>query len=165
MIENQHQSNLRIGRTTVAGMGYFITKCVHDQNIVVLYEPEIAVILINSFQWMITHYYMKVGGFAIMPEHYHLILAATGSKSLSQLMRSINQYSGRKINSLLHRSGKFWAEGFYDHAFRIRRDYEIQIKYIHDNPVKKGLCKNPEEYLFSSANNRYNEIVDWDWFL
>ena len=67
MIVYPHRSRLRPGRTSVAGMGYFITKCVHNPNLVALNQPEIAKILIDSFQWMITHDYTKVGGFVIMP--------------------------------------------------------------------------------------------------
>lgn len=29
----------------------------------------------------------------------------------------------------------------------------LKLKYMHDNPVKAGLCNFPEEYLFSSARN------------
>ena len=29
--------------------------------------------------------------------------------------------------------------------------YQQKLQYIHYNPVKKGLCKNPEDYHYSSA--------------
>ncbi len=34
--------------------------------------------------------------------------------------------------------------------------YWQKIDYIHDNPVKAGLCKYPEEYKYSSA--KYYEL-------
>jgi putative transposase len=160
-----HRSNLRKGRASVSGVGYFISKCILHKDKILLNDPEIAKIVIKTFQWMISNKYIKIDGFIIMPDHYHIIMAVSGTKSLSNTMRSINQYSAKKINTHLHRSGRFWEEGFFDHALRNLQDYEMAIKYLHDNPVKTGLCSSPDEYLFSSVNKQYNNIVDWDWFL
>jgi len=165
MIVLPHRSNLRKGRASIAGIGYFITKCILHKDKILLNDPEIAKIIIETFQWMVSHSYIKIGGFIIMPDHYHLIMAVLGTKSLSNTMRSIDQYSAKKINTHLHRSGRFWEEGFFDHSLRNLQDYEVAIKYIHDNPVKTGLCSSPDKYLFSSANKQYYNIVDWDWFL
>jgi putative transposase len=101
----------------------------------------------------------------IMPDHFHLILAVIGSKSLSDIMKSIDQFTANKINKKVHQAGPFWEEGFYDRAIRNRKDYESRIKYIHENPVKSGFCESPEEYIFSSANSKYSNLVDLDWFL
>jgi REP-associated tyrosine transposase len=160
-----HQSNLRKGRSFVKGMGYFITKCTLHPKLIFINKPEIALILIECFKWIESNNFFKIDGFVIMPDHYHLIIANTGSKSLSELMRSLDQFSAKRINTILRRSGKFWEDGFYDHTIRNRLDYETKIKYIHDNPVKKGLCDSSEDYLFSSANNQYNNLVNWEWFL
>ena len=32
-----------------------------------------------------------------------------------------------------------------------------KLKYIHNNPVKAGLVKRPEDYIYSSARNYINK--------
>ena len=40
-----------------------------------------------------------------------------------------------------------------------------KIDYIHSNPVKVGLCKNPKEYKYSSADFYRNGIKRWDFLV
>lgn len=37
-----------------------------------------------------------------------------------------------------------------------------KLNYIHNNPVKAGLCKYPEEYKYSSARFYLCNEKDWD---
>jgi len=46
---------------------------------------------------------------------------------------------------------KIWQTGFYDFNIFSREKLNEKLKYIHYNPVKAGLCKEEEQYLFSSA--------------
>ena len=36
---------------------------------------------------------------------------------------------------------------------------QSKINYIHKNPVRAGIVINPEEYIYSSANQYYTGIV------
>ena len=57
------------------------------------------------------------------------------------------------------------AEHIYSQKF-----IEQKIKYIHKNPVRAGIVKHPEEYVYSSACNYADEdglldvtIIDFLW--
>ncbi|MDZ4758873.1 MAG: hypothetical protein SGJ10_12150 [Bacteroidota bacterium] len=40
---------------------------------------------------------------------------------------------------------------------------EQKLDYIHNNPVKKGLCELPEDYKYSSAAYyKLNDEKQWD---
>jgi hypothetical protein len=39
--------------------------------------------------------------------------------------------------------------------------YQQKLEYIHNNPVKAGLCLLPEEYKYSSA--KFYELNENDW--
>jgi putative transposase len=43
-----------------------------------------------------------------------------------------------------------WQKRFWDHVIRDERDFETHVDYVHWNPVKHGLVKNPEEWEQSS---------------
>jgi len=100
-----------------------------------------------------------------MPDHYHLIRALAGKKSLSEILRSIDHFSVRKINLFLSRTGKLWEDGFYDHAIRNQDDFREIVEYIHNNPVKNGLAESTDEYPYSSCNPKYIDMVNGEWFI
>jgi putative transposase len=47
--------------------------------------------------------------------------------------------------------GEIWEKSFYDRRVRDWEEYSAFRKYIHRNPVKRGLALTPEEYLYGSA--------------
>jgi hypothetical protein len=98
-----------------------------------------------------------------MPDHYHLIIALGKVVPLERVMMSINRFTAGQINKILHRTGAFWEEGYYDHAIRDRKDFDVILEYVHQNPVMAGLIHHPKEWLFSTANPRFADLIDWDW--
>jgi putative transposase len=91
--------------------------------------------------------------FVIMPDHMHLILIPRG-RNISECMKAIKGFAARKINSLLGRSGSVWQSGFYDYVLDSEEKVLTRMRYIEDNPVRKGLAISPEDYSYSSAKHR-----------
>jgi putative transposase len=134
MIEKPHQSNLRKGRFSQLNSAYFVTKCVLDKDRLILNSEMTAPIIINTLKWMVEHGFIRLGGFVIMDDHYHLIMALVGNKSLAQPIASIDRYSAMEINHLLGYTGKVWQTGYHDHAIRNYEDYLDILHYIHNIP-------------------------------
>jgi len=61
---------------------------------------------------------------------------------------------------------RFWqAGGGYDRNFETPEAIHNAINYIHNNPVKKGLVANPEDWKYSSYNAWQNDgkgVLDID---
>jgi REP element-mobilizing transposase RayT len=57
-----------------------------------------------------------------------------------------------KINHFLGRSGTVWAADYYDRLIRDEDHYYKCRSYIRKNPVKAGLCDEPQDWEFSSAS-------------
>ena len=47
--------------------------------------------------------------------------------------------------------GTKWQKDFYDHVIRKSEDIAVQVRYILDNPVRKGLVPTWEEYPFKGS--------------
>ena len=47
---------------------------------------------------------------------------------------------------------KVWQEDYFDRFIRDERHFAQAIAYIHENPVKAGLCRHASEWPWSSAN-------------
>ena len=114
-----------------------------------------AVFFGRKLQW----YYLL--SFVIMPDHMHLIIIPR-SKNISECMKSIKGFSARKINLRLRGNGPLWQSGFYDYILDTEEKVLSKMRYIEDNPVRKGLATYPHDYSYSSA--KYRTETDFDEF-
>jgi len=83
--------------------------------------------------------------FVIMPDHMHLIIIPR-DKNISECMKSIKGFSARRINSVLDRKGSIWQNGFYGYILDSEEKVLSRMRYIEDNPVRKGMVTRPEGY-------------------
>lgn len=106
-----------------------------------------AVLFGKKQQW----YYLL--SFVIMPDHMHLVIIPK-DKNISECMKSIKGFSARQINRVLNRKGSIWQVGFYDYVLDSEEKVLTRMKYVEDNPLRKGLVNRSEDYEYSSINHR-----------
>jgi REP element-mobilizing transposase RayT len=87
----------------------------------------------------------------VMPEHVHLLLTPLRDEKgwpcgLPAILKALKGTSARSINQLLGSSGSVWQEESFDHVPRSQGSFEEKLEYIRQNPVRRGLVKNPEDY-------------------
>ncbi len=88
-----------------------------------------------------------VTGYVVMPEHVHLLVSEPECGEFASAIQAVKQSVSRK---LIGGREHFWQTRYYD--FNIW-NYEKKIeklKYIHRNPVKRGLVSHPSEWKWSS---------------
>lgn len=88
---------------------------------------------------------------AIMPNHYHLLLEIDDPENMSAMMAGLHlaytKYYHRKYQS----AGYLWQGRFKMQPIQ-KEDYLLACgRYIERNPVRKGLVHSAQEYEFSSA--------------
>ncbi|NQZ58286.1 MAG: transposase [Lentisphaeraceae bacterium] len=49
--------------------------------------------------------------------------------------------------------GKVWQIEYWDRFIRNEKHFAQAVNYIHENPVKAGLCHHPKEWRWSSAED------------
>ncbi|MEI6408554.1 MAG: hypothetical protein WCR52_04185 [Bacteroidota bacterium] len=72
------------------------------------------------------------------------------------VMKLINGATAVQANRILGRSGKFWAEGYFDRYIRDEKHLFDSINYTLYNPVKAGICKDWRDYQFSYLANGFD---------
>ncbi len=87
----------------------------------------------------------------VMPNHVHVLLTPMGDYTLSSILHSWKSWSAKVINTRLGRSGALWMPEYFDRAIRDQEHFDRVVRYIHENPVKAGLCSVADEYRLSSA--------------
>ncbi|MEA3488918.1 MAG: transposase [Candidatus Omnitrophota bacterium] len=162
MIKLYHQNKLRKARIYDSKYPYFMTICAYNMQDVLTKEcvPEIFV---ESIKWFIANSVILNLGFVIMPNHLHWAFAIRGDGKLDNIMREFKGYTARKIKKLSDIKQKIWQKGYYDHSLRDMKDFKIKLEYMHNNPVRKGIVDKAENYLYSTANERYKGLIDWEY--
>src|SRR5271157_163443 len=101
-----------------------------------------------------------VYGYVVMPEHVHLLVSEPERGVLADALKSLKQgvsrrlVAGGALKPGVGLSGDFpqhfWQKRYYDFNVRNYRQFVEKLRYIHRNPVKRGLCERPEDWEYSS---------------
>lgn len=92
---------------------------------------------------------LKLHAFSLMPNHYHL-LVETPMGNLSRAMRHLNHVYTQRFNRLTGRDGHLFR-GRYKSVLVEEDAYLVELlRYIHLNPVRAGIVKNPEQHEWTS---------------
>jgi putative transposase len=96
-------------------------------------------------------------GYVVMPEHFHLLVTEPQVGDPSTAMQSVKQrYAQRVVPRRRWRdpgqqsSMPIWQPRFYDFNVWTEHKRIEKLRYMHRNPVKRGLVEAPEQWLWSS---------------
>ena len=116
-------------------------------------SPAICTLFLKTLEKARLRFSLSVYGYVIMPEHIHLLLSEPGSGTLAEAIHFLKLSSAkpRQSSSARHGDpGHFWQKRYYDRNLRSYSDLMEKLRYIHRNPVKRELCRNPGDWPWSS---------------
>jgi putative transposase len=93
-------------------------------------------------------YGLCVYGYVVMPEHVHLLVSEPECGDLAHAMQSLKQGVARTL--ALRAAEPFWLERYYDFNVWSEKKFVEKLRYIHRNPVTRGLVERPEDWPWSS---------------
>jgi putative transposase len=84
-----------------------------------------------------------------MPDHVHLFVSPMQDREqkLSRFMQCWKSSVTQRMRSQGF-SGPVWQAEFFDHLLRSNESLSEKWVYVRMNPVRAGLCKDPDEYPF-----------------
>jgi len=94
-------------------------------------------------------YGLYVTGYVVMPEHVHLLISEPERASLAVAIQMLKQIVSYQLHKLAA-GGPFWQARYYDFNVWSERKRIEKLRYIHRNPVKRGLVESPEQWAWSS---------------
>jgi putative transposase len=109
-------------------------------------------------------YRFVVVGYVVMPEHIHLLLTEPEVGNPSTVMQVLKQRTAHALLPKRKRRNprqrnlfgdetarrEFWQARFYDFNVWTTKKRVEKLRYIHRNPVKRGLVEAPEQWRWSS---------------
>jgi REP element-mobilizing transposase RayT len=139
-------------------------------------RKELRDIVVDSLNFCSEAKGLDLYAWVIMSNHVHLVASCKPPHRMSDFLRDFKKFTSKKIVEMIQkipesrkdwlldkfsfearrtgraRDYKFWTDG--NHAIDLDNsniDIIEKISYIHDNPVRAGLVRNADDYLYSSA--------------
>ena len=163
-------------RPNIAGGTYFITQVTY-QRIPWFCTDVGRKALREGIEHINKKYPFSIDAFILLPDHFHCLWTLPiNDRQLSLRLRLIKTYVTKHYISELgldrsispsrqkRAESNLWQRRFWEHLIRDERDFNTHCDYIHNNPVKHGLCLNSQDWQFSSIHRFIaQEIYPADW--
>jgi putative transposase len=147
-----------------AGYSHFITTSCYQRR-PLLGTPRSRDLFLEVMEQIRQRHQFVVVGYVVMPEHVHLlftepergnlslVLAALKQTFAHRLLRELRAKAGAQADSLWSTPlavGHVWQRRFYDFVVFTEKKRVEKLRYMHRNPVQRGLVLKPDEWLWSS---------------
>jgi putative transposase len=99
--------------------------------------------------------------FVVMPNHFHLLITPIPPVTIEKAVQFIKGGFSYRAKKELAFHGEIWQTSFYDRRVRDATEYARFRHYIHMNPVRRELAALPDEFPFSSAPLKLDEVPQW----
>jgi len=93
----------------------------------------------------------QVHEFALMPDHFHLLLTPAPDVSLEKAVQLLKGGFSFRLKRELGSNAEVWQEGFSEHRVKDAQDLERHAAYIRENPVRARLAEDAASYQYGSA--------------
>ncbi len=130
-----------------------------------------CLIFTESLNYCHQHKDLRINAFVIMPTHAHLIVFDVDFDNvrLNKTITAMRQYTGRQLGNYCQekmpavygqvigspgrkdRANQFWQQSKHPVAIWSEGFWRTKFDYLHDNPRRKGLVYEAEDWRFSSA--------------
>jgi REP element-mobilizing transposase RayT len=116
----------------------------------------------------IERYKHRIHAFCLMTNHLHFVIQV-GEVPLSPIIQNLSFRYTRYINKVKKSVGHLF-QGRYKAILIDADSYLLElVRYIHNNPIRNGLVRNPDQYQWSSHRAYLGaETLSWltsDWIL
>ncbi len=118
-----------------------------------LRPPERCDLFVEKLEQTRQRFSLRIYGFVVMPEHVHVLLSEPDRGRLADAIHSLKLAVAKSVPGLGTAPGEppqFWQKRYYDRNVRDHDEFVEKLRYIHRNPVKRGLVKRPEDWPWSS---------------
>jgi putative transposase len=169
----------RLKRIHESGQTHFLTFSCYQRR-PFLNAIKSRLVFESALERVRLRFSLRVSGYVVMPEHVHLLISepdgasfkpssglsgrvskpdgapfkpssglsgGESPRTLADAIKSLKQGVSRR---LIGEADHFWQKRYYDLNVRDHSQFMEKLRYIHRNPVKRGLCERPEEWRWSS---------------
>jgi putative transposase len=141
-----------------------------------------ADIVVESLKYCRKEKGLKIHAWCLMSNHIHLIISANGPATLSDILRDFKKFTSSQIINAIENnaqeSRKYWMLWLFRKAGQLNKrndtyqfwqqdNHPVQcdtndildtrLLYLHENPVRAGIVRYEQHYIYSSGIDYYTE--------
>lgn len=157
-------------RYDVEGHGHFLTfSCFRNQSF--FRSARACRWFLDAIEAARAKHAFDLWAYVIMPEHVHLLLLPPPGSSISHILKSIKVPVGMRASAWVRKNApaflqkmadrgakgrtvyRFWQRGGgYDRNIWTVEELHEKLRYIHLNPLRRGLVTQLEDWPWSSSH-------------
>jgi putative transposase len=119
-------------------------------------DPAARLVFQRALEHTRRRYGFCVRGYVVMPEHVHLLVSEPENRNLATALQALKQSVSRTL--ALRGAEPFWQARYYDfNVWTAKKEIE-KLRYLHRNPVARGLVAKPEDWHWSSFRHHATGI-------
>lgn len=139
-------------------------------------------IIIATLKFLKENQRARIFAFVLMSNHVHLIWQSMKGHNIRDIQNSFSRHTGKQFAKFVKSqniAGDYISPEAYDRAFTFWKRNSLSVdlvtpevfaqklEYIHSNPVRAGVCENPNDYVYSSAEfystgrDRFGFLEHW----
>jgi REP element-mobilizing transposase RayT len=158
---------------------YFLTYSA-DEWLPIFVNEASCKIITDSLTYCQRNKHLRINAYVIMPTHLHMIVFDTDHDSarLTRTLADFRKFTGRQLSdhcinhfpacfratlreqATADRERRFWQPSRHPEAIESEPFWQQKLDYLHDNPCRKGLVRNPRDWRFSSAAWYHSDCQD-----
>jgi putative transposase len=123
---------------------HFLTFSCHDR-LPYLATSQACELFLDALETARRRYVFFVYGYVVMPEHLHLLVSEPRRATLDRAIQAIKTSVAKRSTPR-----PFWLVRYYDFNLHSEAKRIEKLRYMHRNPVTRGLVYGPEDWEWSS---------------
>lgn len=127
-----------------SGNLHFLTFSCHDRK-PYLAKPQACDCFEAALEAIRKRYVLFVFGYVVMPEHVHLLVSEPKRGTLATAIQALKTSVAKQGSQ-----EPFWLPRYYDFNVHSIPKRTEKLRYLHRNPVTRGLVAEPEDWRWSS---------------
>ena len=97
----------------------------------------------------------QLHAFVVMPDHVHVLLTVSSDMTIEKAAQFIKGGFSFRAKRELGYSHEIWQTGYSEEQVYSSGHFDSIVHYIHQNPVRRRIVLQCDEFRFSSANINY----------
>jgi REP element-mobilizing transposase RayT len=111
----------------------------------------------NTAHFRVVHY-------SVQDSHVHLLVEAASTAALLSGMRGLTVRVARRVNRVLFRRGRFWADRWHGRALTGPRQVRNALVYVLQNRLKHCAAHHSDARTAASAHCPLDPLCSAHWF-
>ena len=148
----------RMARLVIPGYPHHVTQR-GSRRQVTFFEDADYVAYLKLIETTKTAADVEIWAYCLMPNHVHMVAVPQESQGLAKMLSITHHCYARRVNAVHGWRGHLWQERF--HSFVMDEAHLLAaVRYIELNPVRAGLCREVDQWRWSSVHAHFRGESD-----